>query len=116
VSRGIDIVELSHVINYDMPEVPEDYVHRIGRTGRAGLGGTAISFCDGPEKKLLKEIEKLISKSVPVVKDHPYPLGESDGTQDYEETRNTRNNGNRGNNYRYSKNRGAGDSRSRPRR
>lgn len=74
VARGIDIDELSHVINYDLPEVPEAYVHRIGRTGRAGLGGTAISFCDEPEKKLLKEIEKLISKNITVVKDHPYPL------------------------------------------
>lgn len=74
VARGIDIDELSHVINYDLPEVPEDYVHRIGRTGRAGLGGTAISFCDEPEKKLLREIEKLILKDIPVMKDHPYPL------------------------------------------
>ena len=74
VARGIDIDELSHVINYDLPEVPEAYVHRIGRTGRAGLGGTAISFCDEPEKKLLRDIEKLISKKVPVVREHPFPL------------------------------------------
>lgn len=74
VARGIDIDELSHVINYDLPEIPESYVHRIGRTGRAGLGGTAISFCDEPEKKLLKDIEKLIGKRVPVVEEHPFPL------------------------------------------
>lgn len=74
VARGIDIDELSHVFNYNLPEVPEDYVHRIGRTGRAGLGGTAISFCDEPEKKLLKDIEKLIAKRIPEVKEHPYPL------------------------------------------
>lgn len=73
-ARGIDIDELSHVINYDLPEVPETYVHRIGRTGRAGLGGIALSFCDYAEKALLKDIEKLIDKSVPVVDDHPYPL------------------------------------------
>lgn len=73
-ARGIDIDELSHVINYDLPNIPETYVHRIGRTGRAGLGGTAISFCDFDEKALLADIEKLIGKSIPEVKDHPYPL------------------------------------------
>lgn len=74
VARGIDIVELSHVINYDIPESPEDYVHRIGRTGRAGFGGTAISFCDQPEKKYFDNIEKLIGKKISIVNDHPYPL------------------------------------------
>jgi ATP-dependent RNA helicase RhlE len=73
-ARGIDIDELSHVINYELPNVPETYVHRIGRTGRAGLGGTAISFCDFEEKPLLKDIEKLIGKGIPLVEDHPYPL------------------------------------------
>ena len=73
-ARGIDIDELSHVINYDLPNIPETYVHRIGRTGRAGLGGTAISFCDFDEKEQLAGIEKLIGKSIPEVKDHPYPL------------------------------------------
>jgi ATP-dependent RNA helicase RhlE len=77
-ARGIDIDELSHVINYDLPEVPETYVHRIGRTGRAGHGGIAISFCDVEEKKLLQDIQKLITKNIPVVSDHPYPLLESD--------------------------------------
>ena len=74
VARGIDIDELSHVVNYDLPEVPEAYVHRIGRTGRAGLGGTAISFCTEDEKKLLRDIEKLIAKKIPVVQTHPFPL------------------------------------------
>jgi len=73
-ARGLDIAELSHVINFDLPEVPETYVHRIGRTGRAGLGGIAISFCSFEEKPLLKDIQKLISKTIPEVKDHPYPL------------------------------------------
>lgn len=73
-ARGIDIEELSHVINFNLPEVPETYVHRIGRTGRAGLGGTAISFCDQEEMPLLDGIEKLVSKSIPVVEVHPFPL------------------------------------------
>jgi len=75
-ARGIDVAELSHVFNFDLPEVPETYVHRIGRTGRAGLGGMAISFCDQEEKPLLRDIQKLISKSVPVVEDHPFKLVE----------------------------------------
>ncbi len=73
-ARGIDIDELSHVINYDLPNVPETYVHRIGRTGRAGLGGVAISFCDFDEKEQLADIEKLTRKRLNEVKDHPYPL------------------------------------------
>lgn len=76
-ARGIDVDELSHVINFDLPEVPETYVHRIGRTGRAGLGGIAISFCDQEEKPLLRDIQKLILKSIPVVEGHPYPLIET---------------------------------------
>lgn len=73
-ARGIDVDELSHVINFDMPNAPETYVHRIGRTGRAGLGGVAISFCSFDEKEHLREIEKLIRKHLVEVKDHPYPL------------------------------------------
>ena len=73
-ARGIDIEELSHVIQFDLPEVPETYVHRIGRTGRAGLGGIAISFCSHDEKPLLRDIQKLISKTIPEVKNHPFPL------------------------------------------
>lgn len=73
-ARGIDIDELSHVINFDLPDVPETYVHRIGRTGRAGLGGVAISFCDFDEKEQLADIEKLIGKKLTEIKDHPYPL------------------------------------------
>jgi ATP-dependent RNA helicase RhlE len=73
-ARGIDIDELTHVINYDLPNVPETYVHRIGRTGRAGANGIALSFCDYEEKIFLKDIQKLIGKTVPVVKEHPYDV------------------------------------------
>lgn len=76
-ARGIDIEELSHVINFDLPEVPETYVHRIGRTGRASHGGTAISFCSQAEKPLLKSIQKLTTKSIEEINDHPYPLIET---------------------------------------
>ena len=73
-ARGLDIEELSHVFNYNLPEVPETYVHRIGRTGRAGRGGEAIAFCDFGEKPLLRDIEKLIGKKVPLVESHPFPM------------------------------------------
>jgi ATP-dependent RNA helicase RhlE len=73
-ARGIDVEELSHVINFELPNVPETYVHRIGRTGRAGQSGTAISFCDAEEKDYLKSIHKLIAKSIPVIEDHPYSM------------------------------------------
>jgi ATP-dependent RNA helicase RhlE len=72
-ARGIDIDELSHVFNYDLPNVPETYIHRIGRTGRAGLNGTAIAFCDVDERKELRDIEKLIMNKIPVVEKHPFP-------------------------------------------
>ena len=75
-ARGIDIEELSHVINYDIPEVPETYVHRIGRTARAGHSGVAISFCSINEKADFMGILKLIKKDVPEVKEHPYPMQE----------------------------------------
>ena len=73
-ARGIDIEELSHVFNYNLPEVPETYVHRIGRTGRAGHGGAAISFCDYAEKEYLKGMERLLGRPIPVVEDHPWPM------------------------------------------
>ena len=76
-ARGIDVEELSLVINFDLPDVPETYVHRIGRTGRAGADGVAISFCNAEERKSLRDIEKTISKSIPVIKDHPYIMGNS---------------------------------------
>ncbi|MFC1656289.1 DEAD/DEAH box helicase [Patescibacteria group bacterium] len=76
-ARGIDIDDLSHVINYEIPNVPETYVHRIGRTGRAGANGTALSFCEWEEKAYVKDVEKLIKTSIPVIAEHPYPLGDT---------------------------------------
>jgi len=73
-ARGIDVDELSHVINYDLPEVPETYIHRIGRTGRAGLGGYAISFCSHEQADLLKDIQKHIHMQIPVMKDSVYAI------------------------------------------
>ncbi len=73
-ARGLDIDRLSHVFNYNLPDVPETYVHRIGRTGRAGRDGVAIALCDFSEKSLLKDIETLIGKKVPVVENHPFPM------------------------------------------
>ncbi len=73
-ARGIDIDELSYVINYELPNIPESYVHRIGRTGRAGAGGNAIAFCDAEEKEYLRDIQKLIGKQIAVIDDHAYEL------------------------------------------
>ncbi|MDD2490258.1 MAG: DEAD/DEAH box helicase [Bacilli bacterium] len=73
-ARGIDIIELSHVINYELPNLAESYVHRIGRTGRAGCGGSAISFCDQSERKYLYTIQRLIKQSIMVIEDHNYPM------------------------------------------
>lgn len=71
-SRGIDIDELSHVINYDLPDVPETYIHRIGRTARAGHNGVAYSFCTSEERKLLRDIQKHIGQTIPASKNNPY--------------------------------------------
>jgi ATP-dependent RNA helicase RhlE len=73
-ARGIDIDDLTHVINYEIPNIPETYVHRIGRTGRAGASGIALSFCDEEEKAFLKDIHKLIAKTIPVEEEHPFPM------------------------------------------
>jgi ATP-dependent RNA helicase RhlE len=73
-ARGIDIDELSHVFNFELPNIPETYVHRIGRTGRAGNTGIAISFCEAEEREELRDIQKLIGKNIPVVNEHPFPL------------------------------------------
>jgi len=73
-ARGLDIDDLTHVVNYEIPNIPETYVHRIGRTGRAGATGIAVSFCDADEKAYLRDIHKLISKTIPTVDDHPFPM------------------------------------------
>mgnify|MGYP000303649583 CR=1 FL=1 len=73
-ARGIDVDNLDAVINFDLPNVPESYVHRIGRTGRAGKTGVAYSFCAVEEKPYVISIQKLITKIIKVVDDHPYPL------------------------------------------
>ncbi len=71
-ARGIDIDDLKLVVNFDLPNIPETYVHRIGRTGRAGAGGKAVSLCDPEERVYLRDIEKLIKQAVPIISDHPY--------------------------------------------
>jgi ATP-dependent RNA helicase RhlE len=74
-ARGIDVDDLTHVINFELPNVAETYVHRIGRTGRAGQSGIALSFCDAEEKaEDLRDIQKLIGKTIPVIEDHPFPM------------------------------------------
>ncbi len=73
-ARGIDVDNLQFVINYEIPNQAETYVHRIGRTGRAGANGTAISFCDFEEKAYLKDIEKLIGLKIPVAEENPFPM------------------------------------------
>jgi ATP-dependent RNA helicase RhlE len=71
-ARGIDVSNLSMVINYELPNVSQMYIHRIGRTGRAGAGGSAVSFCDSGEKAYLNDINKLLAQNIPVVADHPF--------------------------------------------
>lgn len=73
-ARGIDIDDLTYVFNYDLPNIPETYVHRIGRTGRAGANGNALSFVDAEENEYLIAIHKLIKKVIPIVEEHPFPL------------------------------------------
>lgn len=79
-ARGIDIEELSHVVNFDIPEVPETYVHRIGRTGRAGLDGTAISFCTADEREDFEHILRLTKGNIETVEDHPFPQQQTEPT------------------------------------
>jgi len=79
-ARGIDVDSISHVVNYELPEIPETYVHRIGRTARAGASGAALSFCDATERPHLRGIEKLIRMPVPVVAEHPYSASAAQAT------------------------------------
>lgn len=78
-SRGIDVKEIGLVVNFDLPEEPEAYVHRIGRTARAGASGLAISFCDGEERSLLRDIQRLIRQQIPVDQEHPFAASGASG-------------------------------------
>jgi ATP-dependent RNA helicase RhlE len=80
-ARGIDIEQLSHVINFEVPNTPESYVHRIGRSGRAGASGAALSFCDAEERPYLRSIERLIRMPIRVVHNHPHPPQQGRATQ-----------------------------------
>ena len=80
-ARGIDVKELSLVINFDLPNIAETYVHRIGRTGRAGSSGIALSFCDVEEKPYLRDIQKLINQRIPIINDHPFINDTAEDTQ-----------------------------------
>jgi len=80
-ARGIDIDKLKHVINYDIPNISETYVHRIGRCGRAGEKGIAISICEPEENAFIKDIERLINQKIQVVRENPYPQTESPMTE-----------------------------------
>jgi ATP-dependent RNA helicase RhlE len=81
-ARGLDVDDLSHVINYELPNIAETYVHRIGRTGRAGATGIALSFCDQEEKAYLRDIQKLVSSEMIMIKDHAFATGKANlGTE-----------------------------------
>ena len=80
-ARGIDITNVDAIINFDIPNVPETYVHRIGRTGRAGKSGIAFSFCSPDENNYIASIENLIEKSIKVIEDHPYPINKPKHTK-----------------------------------
>ncbi len=80
-ARGIDVDGISHVINYDLPNIPDSYVHRIGRTARAGASGVAISFCDAEEAPFLRDIEKLIRMAIPATGQRPTPNGHRGGSE-----------------------------------
>lgn len=96
-ARGIDIDELEFVFNFELPDVAETYVHRIGRTGRAGANGTAYAFCDATEKPLLKDIERLIGKLIDEISDHPYPLQDHNAVKPAKQPFNRNNNNFNGN-------------------
>lgn len=99
-ARGIDIDELSHVINYDLPDVAETYVHRIGRTGRAGASGVAITFCDSEEMPMFRSIEKVIGKAIPVLEEEKFEIIEPKTEPQKPASNNNSNNRKKSRNYR----------------
>ena len=113
-ARGIDVDEITHVINYDLPNVPETYVHRIGRTGRAGHEGIAYSFCDGEERVFLRDINRVTNQTIKVVDEHPFKMhvqeyqqqprngngGRPSGNRPPQRRNNTNNNNPNSHNYR----------------
>jgi ATP-dependent RNA helicase RhlE len=90
-ARGIDVEDMEFVINFEISNIAETYVHRIGRTGRAGAKGTAYSFCDAVEKAYLRDIEKLIGKKIPVIDNHPFPLMDHNPVKAQKQQRNNSN-------------------------
>ncbi|MDY7395448.1 DEAD/DEAH box helicase [Aureibaculum sp. 2210JD6-5] len=103
-ARGIDIDELALVVNYDLPNISETYVHRIGRTGRAKASGVAVSFCDQEERAYLRDIEKLIRQKIPVISEHPFLDFKDDNPQSEEKPRQHSRNRNSSNNHRNNRN------------
>ncbi|MDH5673823.1 MAG: DEAD/DEAH box helicase [Myxococcales bacterium] len=89
-ARGIDVQGITHIINYDLPNIPETYVHRVGRAGRAGARGTAISFCDHEERGYLADIERLIGRSLRRVEDHGFPASQAAASPRAQAPRNER--------------------------
>lgn len=122
-ARGIDVDEITHVINYDLPNVPETYVHRIGRTGRAGHDGIAFSFCDGEERVFLRDINRVTNQSIRIVEEHPFKMHMQEAPQRNGNSNGGRQNFNRPPQHRGGQNRngsgprqqGTGNSRPHPR-
>ncbi|MGB3590548.1 MAG: DEAD/DEAH box helicase [Nonlabens sp.] len=111
-ARGIDIDELSYVVNYDLPNIAESYVHRIGRTGRAGASGLAVSFCMLEERPFLKDIEKLIKTRIPVVEDHDFEFRMEDAAEPSLKNQGQRGRGGSSRPRNHNSNRSSGGSRS----
>ena len=115
-SRGIDVSDISHVINLDLPNEPEVYVHRIGRTGRAGQGGIAIAFCDENEGEYLRGIEKIIRQEIPVDEDQPFHSEKAKSRKGEKAPKKNQNRGRRGGNRRQNHKQSRGQGRRRNRR
>ncbi len=99
-ARGIDIDDITHVINYELPNIPETYVHRIGRTGRAGNAGVAISFCDREERVYLKDINKVTAQTIPAVAEHPFAVAMQEAPRQQQQRPQQQRQGNGNNNRR----------------